>query len=266
MLFSKKRLYLDESGDHSIRGVTPARWDKRYLCLFGCALELDYCHKTFHVAFEGLKSGHFGGDPDDPIILHREEVKARGGSFAVLRDPARADAFNGALLDLTRNTQFRAFAVVIDKLSTQSKHFAPIGSHPYHIGLLAMLERYCGWLRFSRSTGDVLAESRGTREDMQLKAAYKTVHSAGTNYHPAEFFQNVLTSKEIKIKPKSQNIGALQFADLLAYPAKRQILSDFGLAPPPTGYTKDMADTLEHKWNSRYATGQVVGYGKIMID
>jgi hypothetical protein len=155
---------------------------------------------------------------------------------------------------------------VIDKLSTASKHFGPIASHPYHVGLLGLLERYCGWLKFGRWTGDVLAESRGGREDHQLKAAYISVCTGGTNYHKPEFFQTVLTSREIKIKPKSQNIAALQLADMLAYPAKRQILYEFGRAPKPTGFTAELAQAIERKYNRRYATDQVVGYGKILID
>jgi len=128
-----------------------------------------------------------------------------------------------------------------------------------------MLERYCGWVKFAQHTGDALAESRGGREDLLLKGAYQSVHSGGTSFRSSGFFQSTLTSKEIKIKPKTQNINALQLADLLAYPAKRQILDDFGLGPTPTGFTKQMAETLESKYNRRYANGQVRGYGKIVI-
>ena len=78
--------------------------------------------------------------------------------------PANCKAFDGELLDMVSKAPFRAFAVVIDKLSIEAKHFGPVGAHAYHIGLLALLERYCGWLRFGKWTGDVLAESRGGRE------------------------------------------------------------------------------------------------------
>lgn len=262
---SRQRLYLDESGDHTVAGVNPHQWEKRYLCLFGCSLELDHCHKKFIPQFEEFKRKHFGGDIDDPVILHREQLKARSGPFSVLADRDKCAAFNTEFLDIVSLTPYRAFAVVIDKLSIVNKHFGPVGEHPYHIGLLTLLERYCGWLSFGRNSGDVLAEGRGGREDLQLKAAYVSVYSAGTRYCKPEIFQKTLTSKEIKIKPKAQNIAGLQLADLLAYPAKRRILWDNKLAPEPAGFTKQVSDALERKYNRRFANEQVGGYGKILI-
>lgn len=226
---------------------------------------MEICHRKFYPYFEDLKLRHFDGDPDDPVILHREDVKSRRGPFAVLLDRAKCDAFNAELLELASKSSFRAFAVVIDKLSVASKHFGPISAHPYHIGLLSLLERYCGWLRFGKWLGDVLAESRGAREDLQLKAAYQSVYTGGTRYYPASFFEKTLSSREIKIKPKTQNIPPLQLADLLAYPAKRKILFDFRLAPKPTGLTLEIGEAIEGKYNRRFATDQVVGYGKILI-
>jgi hypothetical protein len=262
---SRHRLYIDESGDHSVRGVTAAQWDKRYICLLGCAIEVEYCRTTFNLEFEAFKSLHFESDPDDPVILHREDLKAKRGPFRVLSDSDRNLSFNRTLVEFVASIDFRLFAVVIDKLNCQGRHFGPVTAHPYHIGLLAMLERYCGWLKFGRHTGDCLAEARGGREDLQLKSAYTSVYSAGTRFHSRDFFQTTLTTKEIKIKPKTQNIPALQFADLLAYPAKRKILGDLGIAPPPTGFTLEMANALEPKYNRRYMTGTVMGYGKVLI-
>jgi hypothetical protein len=259
-----QRLYLDESGDHCYRGIAAAQWDK-YLCLFGCSLDVAKCHAEFNLEFEHLKSRHFGGDPDDPVICHREDMRARRGCFAILRDQGRAEAFHKDLGELIKKTNFCAFAVVIDKLTTQTKTFGPLPYHPYHVGLLALLERYCGWLNFTRQRGDVLAEGRGGTEDLQLKAAYAAVHSAGTRFRRNDFFQKALTTKEIKIKPKTQNIPGLQLADLFAYPAKRQILYAAKLAPEPTGFTKTMAAWLESKYNTHYYDGRVWGYGKVFL-
>ena len=64
---------------------------------------------------------------------------------------------------------------------------------------------------------------------------------------------------------EDQVIVTYGLADLLAYPAKTKILHDFSLAPKPTGYTSDIADTIERKYNRRFATGEVMGYGKILI-
>jgi len=262
MAMPKQRLYIDESGDHTVRAVTQSQWDKRYLCLLGCALDFDYCRDTFQAAFEALKRRHFAHDLDEPVILHREDLVAKRGPFKVLHDPAINKAFCEDLLGFIADTKMTAYAVVIDKLAIQTRYYGPISSHPYHIGLLAMLERYCGSLSFSRKTGDVLAEARGGREDQLLKSAYMSIYTGGTSYRPGEFFQKTLTSREIKIKPKMQNIPALQLADLLAHPIKRRILEECGISPPATGFAKEMADVVEAKFNRRYANGQVKGYGK----
>jgi len=262
----KQRLFLDESGDHTVREFNPKQWDKRYLCLFGCSFDVEHYRKKWQPDFEEFKRRHFGGDPEDPVILHREELKAKHGLFSVLRDQAKCDAFNKELLEIADKAPFRGFAVVIDKFSIAEKHFGPVGTHPYHVGILALLERYCGWLHFGKQTGDVLAEARGGREDQQLKAAYVAVYSGGTRFNAANFFQKVLSSTEIKIKPKVQNIAALQLADMLAYPAKRRILGELNWAPAPTGFTNELAQAIERKYNRRFADNKVLGYGKIVIE
>jgi hypothetical protein len=258
-------MYLDESGDHTVAGVKPAQWDKRYLCLFGISMDLEMCHRKFQPDFEEFKRKHFGGDIDDPVVLHREELKAKSGIFRVLADPAKCRDFNEEMLAIASSAPYRAFAVVIDKLNSQARHYGPVSDHPYHIGLLAMMERYCGWLKSGRYTGDILAESRGAREDLQLKAAYISIYSGGTRYYDAQFFQSWLSSKEIKIKPKKQNIAGLQLADLLAYPARKHILYEHGACSKPTGFTLEMAQTIEKRYNRRASDGLVKGYGKIII-
>ena len=259
------RLYIDESGDHTFRNVDPNQWDKRYLCLLGCSFDANYYQTDFCPAFEELKAKHFGSDPDESVILHREDMVAKRGPFAILRDGGKNEVFRGDFLALVDKAHFRLFAVVVDKINTQQKNYGPIPFHPYHIGLLAMMERYCGWLNLISGTGDVLAESRGGREDQSLKAAYKAVFTGGTRYRPSEFFHSSLTTKELKIKKKDQNIAGLQIADLLAYPARRQILHGRGIGTPLTGFTRTLAEHLEPKYNRQVYRGYVEGYGKIFL-
>lgn len=262
---SKQRLFLDESGDHTVKSIVAGNWDKRYLCLFACSFDVDIYRRKWQPDFEEFKYRHFGGDPEDSVILHREDVKAKRGPFGVLNDQRKCEQFNEELRELAAKAPFRGLAVVIDKLNTANKHFGPVSSaHPYHIGLLALMERYCHWLKIGGFTGDILAESRGGREDEQLKAAYIAVYSGGTRYYKSDYFKQRLTSREIKIKPKAQNIAALQLADMLAYPAKRRILEEYNLAPATKGFTRLMADAIEKKYN-RNDHGRVAGYGKIIL-
>ena len=265
MAKEKIRLYIDESGDHTFRPNAVGQPNAQYLCLLGCAFETQHYTTTFVPALEKLKETHFSPDPDEEVILHREDLIARRGPFACLKEKERASAFDSDFVALLKSAQFRAFAVLIDKATTAAKSFGPLPSHPYHIGLLAMMERYCGWLTFTGRQGDVLAESRGGREDTSLKSAYRTVYESGTRFHNGEFFQKVLTSKEIKLKKKEHNVAGLQLADLLVNPARRQVLCDIKKGGAPTGLTKTLTEVLEAKYNHQIYDGRVFGYGKILL-
>ncbi len=262
---ARYRLYLDESGDHTVLGVRPNDHDKRHLGLFGCALNLDYCHSAFCPALDVFKETHFGKDLDDPIILHLEAIHAKRERFKALLKKENWDAFWSDFYALANNCNFVCFAVLIDKISTRSKKYGPVSSHPYHVGLLTMLERYCGFMKFGKHQGDVMAESRGGKEDTLLKAAYESVYKAGTSYRPKEFFQDTLTSKEIKIKKKESNVAGLQLADMFALPARRRMLADVKRGAGPRFHIKELSDIAEKKYNARYLTGRTEGYGKIYI-
>ncbi len=97
--------------------------------------------------------------------------------------------------------------------------------------------------------GDVMAESRGGKEDMRLKKSFLNLWNEGTEYISPQRLHNVLTSKQLKVKPKANNISGLQLADLIAHPSRNEILDDEGLLDrplPPFG-TK-VIDILQHKY------------------
>ena len=103
---------------------------------------------------------------------------------------------------------------------------------------------------------------RGGEEDLQLKQAYKRAYESGTLHFSHEKFQIALTSKDIKIRPKSANIAGLQLADVLAYPVRQAILADKGLIPDPGDvFGKRVYEAARPKYNCREGTGQVEGYG-----
>jgi hypothetical protein len=137
--------------------------------------------------------------------------------------------------------------------------------HPYHFCLAAILERYCGFLRFYNVKGDVMAESRGGEEDNQLKEAYQNVYNNGTLFRGSSFYQNVLTTKEIKIKLKVANIAGIQIADLIAHPSKKRILLENKRTAEPDRkiFGGLICEAIESKYNSY--SGKVSGYGKVFI-
>lgn len=256
------RIYIDESGDHTY--VNLQKQENRYLCLIGCIFELAQT-RVFVRKLEDFKQKHLPYDPDFPLILHRSHIINRRRCFGRLNDPTARKKFDSDLLNLIGEADFEIIAVVIDKKNHVEK-YEELAFHPYHYCLTAILERYCGLLNSTGGVGDVLAESRGGTEDKQLKEAYKRVYNAGTRYLGPEFFQDVLSSKEIKLKPKKSNIAGLQLADNLAYPVKQSILLEYKKIPDPGNiFGKRICEAIKTKYNKHLYRGHIEGYGRIFI-
>ena len=77
----------------------------------------------------------------------------------------------------------------------------------------------------------------------------------------------MLTSKEIKLKPKHANIAGIQLADLLAYPLKQGILIENGRIPETSEelFGKRVCEIIKKKYNRRFLSGKVYGYGKVFL-
>lgn len=257
------RLYIDESGDHTYTDLQDQ--NKRYLCLLGVFVEVETYRSSFYPALEKLKQEHFPHSPDEPVILHRKELANRSGPFGRLKNKENEQRFNSAFLGFLSQQDFRLIAVVIDK-KMHVERYGDAAFHPYHYCLAAVLERYCGFLNLYNARGDVMAESRGGKEDIQLKEAYKRLLGVGTYFRQPEFFRNVLTSMEIKLKPKSANIAGLQIADLLAHPVKQEILLERGqISSHGSPFGAAICQTVAFKYNRRVYDGRIQGYGKVFL-
>lgn len=282
------RLYIDESGDHSygkkelkehqfeFNGITTSiernhypeleRDDKRYLSLVGCIIDAEKYKNLFHPKLEELKQKHFPYSPDEPVILHRKELLNKSSHFWRLKDPEKEKEFNEDFSTYLSTMEYTVIAVVIDK-KAHIERYQESAFHPYHFCLGVILERYCGFLHFYNAKGDVLAESRGGKEDNQLKEAYRIIYTGGTQFRKFAFFQNVLTSKEIKLKPKTANVAGLQISDLIAHPIKQEILIENNkiIKKEEKGFGKIICGIVKGKYNRHYYTGKVEGYGKVFI-
>ena len=218
---ARYRLYIDESGDHVFNHLEHP--SHRYLCLLGCWFDdTNYC--VFHEQLSAFKNKYIPHHPDEPPILHREEIVNRRGHFSHLKDPVKNQEFDDALLKIASEAIFRVVGVVIDKLALRQK-YGDAAAHPYHLALGFLLQRYCGYLNHINRCGDVLAESRGAREDKLLEDSYARIFANGVWSQRENYFQNSLTSKELKVKKKSANISGLQLADLLAHSVRQIILN-----------------------------------------
>lgn len=258
------RLYIDESGDHVMKDeATLVKEKHRYLSLVGCWIE-DAAYVKFHDKLEDLKQKHFPHSPDKPIILHRDDMVGCRGPFWRLRDEANRKAFDDDLISLLKTTDFTISGVVIDKMTLKQKYVSPF--HPYHMAMDFLLQRYCGYLNHVSRSGDVMAESRGGSEDRELSKAFVRIWCDGDMHHEAEFFQRVLTSKQLKLKKKADNIAGLQLVDLLAHPLRCYALMRSGMAKmEPTPFEQRIFEVLKAKFNKNLFDGTIKGYGWVLF-
>jgi hypothetical protein len=121
---------------------------------------------------------------------------------------------------------------------------------PYHYCLAILLERFNFCLNRREGQGDVMAESRGGKEDRRLKDSFARLWSQGTEYVRPEQLQRAFTSKQLKVKPKSLNVSGLQLADLIAHPSRSEILDENGLLGRPLGaFAKEVIEILKEKYD-----------------
>lgn len=222
----KYRIYIDEVGNSDLKSsVDP---NNRYLSLTGVIFELNYIKEFITPSVENLKQKFFGSHPDEPIILHRKELVNKKYPFKQLKNPIIENDFNNELLSLLKNFDYTIITIVIDKLEHKNK-YKVWKYDAYHYCLAVMVERFYKFLNSRYSVGDVMIESRGATEDKRLKKSYTKIFNEGTDYIRSDLFQKTLTSKELKVKPKSANISGLQIADLVAYPARQYVFDVFNI-------------------------------------
>ncbi len=256
------RLYLDESGDHVFRDTTePAH---RFLCLLGCWFQNpDYVQ--FHEALENFKAHHLHHHPDNPVVLHREDMINKRRAFKILQDADTRVEFDKDLLGIIEQAKFRVVAVIIDKATLRAA-YGGAAAHPYHLGLGFMLQRYAGYLNHINRVGDVMAESRGDKEDRLLEESYTRVFERGIwGVTSASFFQSALTSRQLKLQKKGANISGLQLADLLGHPVKMWALKRYGLIENDLApFAARLMNTVEPKLNRQLYKNKIDGYGIVL--
>lgn len=255
----KYRLYVDEVGNSDLGASRDP--NHRYLSLTGVILDLGYVDSTVFPAFEDLKRKYFGSHPDDPVVFHRKELVNRKHPFENLRDAPTEEAFNSELLDLLRRLAYTVITVVIDKLEHKERY--QVWRHdPYHYCLEVLVERYVLWLRRQSAVGDVMAESRGGREDRRLKDSFERVAAEGSDFIRPEVVAAHLTSRQLKIKPKANNIAGLQLADLLAHPSFRAMLARRERQSLAENFGGLIAKVLEDAKYNRSKDGRIEGWGR----
>lgn len=213
---------------------------------------------------EDLKQRYFGGHPDDPVILHRAEIVKRAPPYDTLLDPALAERFGRELMDSLRTWEYTAFTAVVDKIDLAAI-FPTIKPDPYHRSVELLVTRFAEWLDARQAEGDVFAESRGGNEDNRMKEHFRQLMATARTIYPEGPLATRLTSREIKVKPKSNNVAGLQLADLLAHPAMLAMVDARTGRGRRADYGGQVVEVLEAVKYARDALGTIEGIGRLWI-
>ena len=255
----KYRMYVDEVGNPDLgSSENPLH---RFLSLTGVIIDLIHVRNTIFPQMEELKSKYFDSHPDDPVILHRKKLVNARYPFHALRDQKIQSQFDSDLLSLLRSWNYTIISVCLDKKSHKDT-YQVWRYDPYHYCLALLLERFTFFLEQHNAVGDVIAESRGGKEDLRLKKSFDNLWKEGTDYINPDRFQSIFTSKRLKVKPKSNNISGLQLADLIAHPSRNEILLENHMLDRPLApFARRIIEILQEKY---YKLGDRV-FGKKFI-
>ncbi|MFH1068073.1 MAG: DUF3800 domain-containing protein [Candidatus Glassbacteria bacterium] len=254
----KYRIYIDEVGNPDLESSDNP--NHRFLSLTGVILELRYVESIVQPQLEALKKKYFKSHPDEPVIFHRKEIMNAKNAFAILRNPDIRRRFDDELIHALSTWQYTVITVCIDK-KRHKETYQTWRYDPYHYCLAVILERYVFFLNQCAEQGDVIAESRGGREDIWLKVSFERLWNQGTEFVEPSQFQKALTSQQLKVKPKLNNIAGLQLADLLAHPSRNEILLEQGfIAESQASFAKRIVEILQYKYYQR--EGRIFGFGK----
>jgi len=254
---NKYRMYIDEVGNPDL--ASSDNPNHRFLSLTGIIIELEYVRSTVSRELEGLKAKFFRSHPDEPVIMHRKEILNCRPPFNVLSNLETREKFNQELLALLEKWKYIVISVCIDK-KRHKETYSTWRYDPYHYCLAILVERFVLFLERIDAGGDLIAESRGGKEDLRLKESFRRLWESGTNYITRDRIQAVITSKELKVKPKANNIAGLQLADIIAHPSRNEILAEHSIKANFSPFASRIIELLKDKYDR--IGSRIEGIGK----
>ncbi len=238
-----KVLFLDESGDHSLKKI-----DNQFplFCLAGCIFDEDEYLQKCDFEIDLLKIKYFD---DNKVIFHSREIRKCEGPFNILLNKNTKENFYADLNKLIKDLPFLVLASVIKKQELKDGYFDP--SNPYNLSLHFLIERFLYFLEENNDIGYISVESRDSKSNADLLGVYTLIMQHGSNggrhnISPNRFKQRI---QKIEFIEKKQNHNGHQISDLIAYPIARYVGSK----------ENKSFDVIKHKFRSK--NGRISGYG-----
>ncbi len=211
--FSDYIVYVDESGDHSLKSVNP---EFPVFVLAFCIFKISDYTDIVTPRIQQFKFKYFG---HDVVILHEREIRKREPPFEMLMNREVREQFMTELNQIFSDSPMTIIAAAIDKREYLKRHSEEL--NPYHIAMQFGLEGVFRLLSEADQNDKetvVVFESRGKKEDTELELEFRRVCD-GLNS------QNQRMNFNCVIKNKQANSGGLQLADLIARPIGRKVIN-----------------------------------------
>jgi hypothetical protein len=210
-------MYLDESGDHRLKRISP---NYPVFVLGGVIVDRAYVREVIEPRVREFKR-HFWGRED--VILHTVDMRNNAGDFGFLTDPRRRLVFYAALNEMLEELAYQVTAVVIRK----DAHVARYGKNaadPYLYAMDMLIERFCKELGDELDSGFICAEKRNPTLDRELMEAWEKLRSngIGTGYASSRHIDDRIVG--LDLRDKKPNLAGMQLADLVITPVGRHVL------------------------------------------
>lgn len=204
--FSKYTVYVDESGDHNLKGVNK---DYPIFVLAFCVFHKRHYSESIVPALEKFKFNYFG---HDQVILHEHAIRKETGDFNIFRDRKHKEMFLDELTQIIDYSNFILISCTIDK--RQLSNPSNLQTNPYHVALGYCIEALYEFLKEKQETKKethVVFECRGYKEDKDLELEFRRICDGQNSLGIQLPFKIIFSDK------KAMSSG-LQLADLVARP------------------------------------------------
>lgn len=254
---NKYNLYIDENGNSDMS----SSGNNRFLSLTGFIIDDDCDRKELKEKCSLFKKTY----KIENLVLHRADIVNKTKGFEFLQDHNISNSFNEELLQLLNDINFKVITCVIDK-EEHLKTYEVWHYHPYHYCLTNIIERYCLFCKKNSSTGTVMIESQGKKEDKALSDAYRNIYQKGTEFIKSELFKKHITNSELKLATKNKvienKIYGLELCDIIAHPSMQYIRERCNLPHSLKAcFGKKIQKILIDSKYVRDFQGKIEGYG-----
>lgn len=219
-------LFVDESGEHIIENFDRTR---PFFTVSAVMISKDQ-YNMQKSAINALKEKYWNeglfkvkNKHSKKVCFVSRDIRRRQGAFSkhYLNDKTYEN-FLSDLTDLMRSLDYTVIAASIDKVKLVSKYTNP--KEPYDLAMEFIVERFSRYLHTHNSTGLIMMESRGKKEDGALHQLFLELYNNGTRFYSSRYIQKTIVggfyfnSKWNRAKGSLETYYGLELADLTAHP------------------------------------------------